>query len=79
MEGASPNTNELDALRMAMDSEKEAIDYYSEILGCTIDDEAKKIINEIIEQEKNHYFLLEQEFNHLSSTGYWYELDYLGG
>jgi len=79
VEGSSPNTNELDALRMAMDSEKEAIDYYSEILGCTIDDEAKKIINEIIEQEKNHYFLLEQEFNHLSSTGYWYELDYLGG
>ena len=79
VEGVHPDTNELDVLRMAMDSEKEAIDYYSEILGCTIDDEAKKIINEIIEQEKNHYFLLEQEFNRLSSTGYWYELDYLGG
>ena len=38
-----------------------------------------EIIDIIIEQEKNHYFLLEQEFNHLSTTGYWYELDYLGG
>jgi hypothetical protein len=32
----------------------------------------------IIEQEKNHYFLLEQEFHHINSTGYWFELDYLG-
>lgn len=74
-----PSTNELDALRMAMDSEKEAIDYYSKIFSCAADEQAKQIINEIISQEKSHYFLLEQEFNHLSSTGYWYELDYLGG
>ena len=73
------NTSELDALRMAMDSEKEAIDYYSEIVTCAADEEAKQIIQEIISQEKSHYFLLEQEFHHLSSTGYWYELDYLGG
>jgi len=77
--GKDPDTNELDALRIAMDSEKDAIDYYTEIWENSNDDEAKKIIDEIIEQEKNHYFLLEQEFNHLGSTGYWYELDYLGG
>ena len=34
IEGASPNTNDLDALRIAMDAEKEAIDYYSEMLIC---------------------------------------------
>jgi len=74
-----PDTNEIDALRIAMDSEKDAIDYYSEILENSSDDEIIKIINEIIEQEKKHYFLLEQEFYHLSSTGYWYDLDFLGG
>ena len=79
IEGINPDTNELDALRMAMDSEKEAIDYYTEIWENSDDEEVKKIIDMIIEQEKNHYFLLEQEFNHLSTTGYWYELDYLGG
>jgi len=66
--GRDPDTNELDALRIAMDSEKDAIDYYTEIWENSNDDEVKKIIDEIIEQ-----------FNHLSSTGYWYELDYLGG
>jgi rubrerythrin len=79
MEGASPDTNELDALHMAMDSEKEAIEYYAKILESTEDEEVKKIIEEIIKQEKNHYLILQEEFNHLSVTGFWYELDYLGG
>ena len=78
-EGASPDTNELDALHMAMNSEKEAIDFYSGILEKTQDDEVKKIIGEIIQQEKSHYLLLQEEFDHLGRTGYWYDLDYLGG
>jgi rubrerythrin len=77
--GGNPDSNELDALRIAMDSEKDAIDYYNEIWENSDDDVVRKIIDEIIGQEKNHYFILEQEFNHLSSTGYWYEMDYLGG
>ena len=44
-EGASPDTNELDALHMAMNSEKEAIDFYSGILENTKDVEVNKIIN----------------------------------
>ncbi len=78
-EGAGPDTNELDALHMAMNSEKEAIDFYSGILEKTQDVEVKKIIDEIIKQEKNHYLLLQEEFDHLGRTGYWYDLDYLGG
>jgi rubrerythrin len=75
----NPDTNEIDALRMAMDSESDAIDYYTEILMSSNDNEVNKILETIIDQEKKHYFLLEQEFSHLSSTGYWYDLDYLGG
>jgi rubrerythrin len=78
-EGANPNVNELDALRIAMDSEKKAIDYYTKILQATRNPDIKKIIEMIIEQEKKHYLILEGEFSHISSTGYWYELDYLGG
>ena len=62
-----------------MNSEQEAIDYYTKIKEDTDDEEVKKIIDEIIEQEKSHYMLLQEEFSHLSATGYWYELDYLGG
>lgn len=79
IEGANPDTNELDALHMAMDSEKEAIDLYTAIMDFSEDEEFKSIMNEIIKQERSHYILLEEEFNHLSHTGYWYELDVLGG
>jgi rubrerythrin len=77
-EGADPDISEIDALRIAMDSEKEAIDYYSNIRENIEDDDVKKIIDEIIEQEKSHYLILEGEFNHINSTGYWFDLDYLG-
>jgi len=77
--GMDPDSTEIDALRMAMDAEKEAIDYYGEIKENLQEEELKNIISEIIEQEKNHYNLLEKEFNHINSTGYWFEFDYLGG
>jgi rubrerythrin len=77
--GMDADSTEIDALRMAMDSEKEAIDYYNKIKENLDEQEVKNVINEIIEQEKNHYSLLENEFNHINSTGYWFEFDYLGG
>ncbi len=77
--GMDSESTELDALRMAMDSEKEAIDYYEQIKENLDKEDVKNVIDEIIEQEKNHYSLLEKEFNHINSTGYWFEFDYLGG
>lgn len=78
VEGANPDTSEIDALRIAMDSEQRAIEYYTKIRENSSDDEINKIIDEIINQEKNHYNILEGEFHHINSTGYWFELDYLG-
>jgi len=78
LEGVNPDTDELDALRIGMDSEKEAIDYYNKIKEKVTSKDIKEIINEIIEQEKNHYIILEKEFDHLDKTGFWFEMDYLG-
>ncbi|KYK23142.1 hypothetical protein AYK25_02035 [Thermoplasmatales archaeon SM1-50] len=75
IENATPNSDELDALRIGMDSEKEAIDYYTLIMNDASDKEVKEILGEIINQEKNHYRILQQEFSHLSSTGLWYDPD----
>ena len=78
VDGINPDTDELDALRMGMDSEKEAIDYYNKIKEESANSKVKEIIDEIIDQEKNHYLLLEQEFDHLDKTGFWFDMDYLG-
>lgn len=80
VEGASGYTNELDALHIAMDAEKDAIEFYGKILDkCQGDELACRIIGEIIEQERKHYLILQGEFEHLGNTGYWYGLDVLGG
>ena len=71
VEGANPDTDELDALHMGMDSEKESIDFYSGILAQTDDPDMQKMIELIIQQEKDHYLLLQEEFNHLTMTGHW--------
>ena len=78
VEGANPDTNELDALSMAMKSEQDAIEFYGKIMKQSGSEEVKKIIGTIIEQEKNHYLVLNEEFTHLSSQGYWFGLDVLG-
>jgi rubrerythrin len=77
-EGANPDLDELDALRIGMDSEKEAIEYYNKIKEESQNKDIQDIIDQIIEQEKKHYLLLEQEFDHLDKTGYWFDMDYLG-
>lgn len=74
---SSPDTNDLDALHTAMDSEKEAIDYYTRILEKVDNESVAKIIKEIIHQEKQHYLILEEEFNFLGRTGYWYDVESL--
>ena len=76
-EGANPDVNDLDALSAAMNSEKEAIDYYTKILDKTEGEDARAIIKEIIHQEKKHYYILEEEFNFLGKTGYWYDSEHL--
>ena len=78
VEGANPDTNEIDALRIAMDSEQKAIDYYTKIRESSSDEKVNEIIDKIINQEKTHYNILEGEFHHINSTGYWFEFDYLG-
>jgi rubrerythrin len=62
--GMDLESTEIDALRMAMDSEQEAINYYNKIKETINNKDLKNILNEIIEQEKNHYSLLEKEFKH---------------
>jgi len=73
--GANPEVDELDALNIAMGAEKEAIDHYGKIRDRCSDDEVCRIIDQIIDQEKSHYRILEGEFSHLKATGFWYELE----
>ena len=73
----SPDTNDLDAIHSAMDSEKEAIEYYTSILDKVDDERISNILKEIIHQENQHYSILQEEFEYLGRTGNWYGVDSL--
>ena len=77
--GAEPDADELDALRLAMEAEQAAVEHYGRILEGISDDLTRNTIQEIITQEKRHFALLQDEFLHMSSTGFWYEVGPLGG
>jgi rubrerythrin len=76
--GAEPDVDELDALRLAMEAEQAAVEHYNKIVDGIDDDLTVKTLEEIIKQEKRHFALLQDEFMHMSSTGYWYEVGPLG-
>jgi rubrerythrin len=78
IEGADPDTDELDALNLAMDAEKQAIEFYGTILAGTTDPVVQDIIREIIQQEKTHYMIMNEEFTYLGSSGHWYDVGPLG-
>ena len=76
--GADPDGDEIEALNIAMDSEKKAIGFYTRMRDDSADPEVKRIMDLIIEQEQHHYLLLSEELDHLNTTGDWYELGPLG-
>ncbi len=76
--GADPDADEIEALNIAMDSEQNAIRFYTKMRNESPDDEVKQIMDLIIEQEQTHYLLLSEELDHLNTTGDWYEVGPLG-
>jgi len=76
--GASPDTDDVDAIQLAMTAEKEAIEYYMAIKKTTDDEDVRKALDMIIDQERNHFLILEGEFEYLSTSGSWHEFTPLG-
>ena len=68
------NPGELDALRKAINIEREAIDFFQKATDGTTDPLAKKIFETIREEEKYHYDLLQAQFDSLSHSGMWFDV-----
>lgn len=73
IEGASANADEVSALNQAIEAEKLAVDFYTEMLKHTKEELARSVIEEIIGQEQHHFLLLTNELDYLLRTGEWYE------
>lgn len=66
-------TDELQALRLAMKQEKDAISFFGDIVMMATDEDTKNIFEFIKEQEIYHYDLLQAEYDNITKTGFWFD------
>jgi rubrerythrin len=72
MQRVAASTDELEALKVAMDMEREGKKFYEKSLAEAKTDKEKALFKRLIEEEKQHYEMFSNTYSHLSDTGNWY-------
>ena len=62
---------EVEALRIGMELEQNAIDFFGKAVFSADDSTAKKIFREISEEEKFHFDLLQAQYDSVTHSGFW--------
>ena len=57
------NIKVADAIRIALEREKKAVEFYAEAVGITKDPGAKKMFEHLLKEEKRHVQILEDELD----------------
>ncbi len=65
--------DELQALRIAMRQESEAMHYYGSIAEMAEDEGVRKIFDFVRQQEVYHYDLLQAEYDAITQSGFWFD------
>lgn len=61
----------IDIVKTALQSEINAIKFYTKMLNEIVDGRDKRVVNSIIKMEKGHYDLLKREYEVLKISDYW--------
>ena len=62
---------EVEAIRIGMELEQNAIDFFGKAMFDADDSTAKKIFREIGEEEKFHFDLLQAQYDSVTRSGFW--------
>lgn len=66
-----PNTNDLEALRIAIGNEKKAVAFFSQARDKSQSPLAKGLYSRLTAEEESHVLLLEGEYDYLTNAGFW--------
>lgn len=72
-DGIKQNPNQLDVYRLALENEKQSIALYQKYLSEATDDNTKKLFEYLIEQEEDHYTIIDQLVSLISHSEEWVE------
>lgn len=65
---------EIEALRIGMELERKAIDFFEKAAKEATDQKAKEIFDKICEEERFHYELLQAEYDSVTNSGFWFDI-----
>jgi len=71
-ERIAANPDELEALKIGMDMESKSVEFYQGALEKTQDSHQKAFLRRLIEEEKEHYELLQNTHSYLKDSGEWF-------
>jgi len=72
MERITANTDEVEAVKVALDFEKKGYDFYEKAAQAATGKKEKKLFEVLAIEEKRHYEVLENTYNFLKDTGNWF-------
>jgi rubrerythrin len=74
MERLKAEEDELEAFRIAMEMEKEGIEFYKKVKDEVNTEKEKKLFERLIYEEEQHYKIFSETYTFLKDTGNWFML-----
>jgi rubrerythrin len=72
--GKEDKATDLEALRIGLELERGAIDYYTKQTNATEDAVVKELFTHIINEEQFHYDLLQAQYDNITGSGFWFDM-----
>ncbi len=72
MERIEASTDDLEAFKVAMEMEKEGIDFYRKVLDEVQTEKEKKLFTRLVFEEEQHHKIFAETYNFLKDTGNWF-------
>ena len=65
-------TDEISAIKIAMDMEKEGFHYYEKVASESLDESERGLFEKLAHEEDQHFRILENTAEYLNDTGNWF-------
>jgi rubrerythrin len=72
--GKEENASDLEAIRIGMELERKAIDFFESSAKQASDAKAAEIFKKISGEEKGHYDLLQAQYDSVTNSGHWFDI-----
>ncbi len=72
MKKVSATNDEMEAFKIAMQMEKEGIEFYKNLLSDSKSDKETVLLEKLISEEEKHYNIFSNTYSYLADTGNWF-------